>query len=129
MNAIFFLLGLFLILLCASALVKFSGFLVKKSRISWKHSLIFAAMLFFATIVLGILRKIIPLEIPLFLNIVITVFLEAFLASMYFRSRALDQSGTTIGRHRAALIGVAVFALGMALIIIVVTIETILPMH
>ncbi len=128
MSTVFFLIGLILIFFFASALVKFSGFLVRKSRISWKHSCIFAAMLFIGTIALGIVRKIIPLEIPIPVNIAISVCLEALLASAYFGNRAVDQSGIAIGSRRAAFVGGTVFALGMVGAIVLVAIRTVLQL-
>src|SRR5205814_9911587 len=125
-STVFFLVGLVLMFFFASALVKFSGFLVKKSKISWKHSCIFAAMLFVGTIALGIMRKVVPLEIPIPVNIVISVGLEALLASAYFKNRAVDRSGIAIGARRAAFIGGTLFTLAMAGAIVLLTIKTVL---
>lgn len=125
MSAIFFSVVLALIFLCSSALVKSAGFLVKKSKISWKHSCIFVAMLFACTTVLGILRKISPVEIPFTVNVAASVCLEALLASIYFEKRAVDKNGVAVGRRRAAIIGGVVFSLGTVLACVLLMLKTV----
>lgn len=113
----------FLGLILGSVTVKFSGFLVKKSKISWKHSFLFCALLFATMLIFGFVRGIFQLvlpqlEMPAVLQFAIRLCLDMYVASEYLGSRALDQEGNAIGATRSALIGALLFIMATALTII-----------
>lgn len=112
--------ALVFVLLSGAVMVKLSGFLVKKSKISWKHSFLFLALLFATMLILGLARGILQFifpkfEIPTLLHLSIALCLQAYVASEYLGSRALDQDGNEIGATRSGIIGVVLFAIAIIL--------------
>lgn len=128
MNIVILLVVLILVVFLVGALVKSAGYLVKRSKISWKHSFIFAALLLPGTVILGVLRKILPLDLPIVVNVGISILLEALMASAYLGSRALDQDGNAVGSKRAAAIGATLCAFGLTAGVIAGVAKSILHM-
>jgi len=115
--------ALVFVLLSGATLVKLSAFLVKKSKISWKHSFLFWALLFATTLIFGFVRGILQLispqfEMPTLLQLAISLCLQVYVASEYLGSRAVDQNGNAIGATRSGFIGAVLFAITIILGII-----------
>lgn len=123
MSFVFIGIALVFVLLSGAVMVKLSGFLVKKSKISWKHSFLFLALLFATTLIFGFARGILQLifpkfEIPALLQLSMALCLQAYVASEYLGSRAVDRYGKEIGAMRSGIIGVVLFAIAIILGII-----------
>ena len=115
MSAILVLLPLFLVPFFYAALVKLAALLFRRTKLSWKHALLFGLMAFVVGVAGTLLNKATGSVLPLPLAALIGLSIQLALGGWYLGSRASTQQGAPL-----AFKGGVVLSLVAYLIVVIV---------
>jgi hypothetical protein len=96
MSAILVLLPLLLVPFLYAALVKLAAFVFRRTKLSWKHALLFALMAFLVGVAGTLLNKATGSLLPLPLAALISFSIQLALGGWYLGSRASTQQGAPL---------------------------------
>ncbi|MBO9664040.1 hypothetical protein [Dokdonella sp.] len=123
MNVLVSLIPAAVSLLLYALYTKASAFLLRRSRVRWAHSFVFAFLLMLMSIGMSTGSRVLASSVPAFVVSALDIVLGVLLGGWFFRARAADANGVALGWSGAiklsALTFVLLAATGMVIIYVV----------
>ena len=125
MSSIVVLLSLFLVPFLYAALVKLAALLFRRTKLSWKHALLFALMAFLVGVAGTLLNKTTGSLLPVPLAALIGLSIQLALGGWYLGSRASTQQGAPLAFKGGVVLSLVVY---LIVVLIGVTTAVVVPL-
>jgi hypothetical protein len=97
-----------------AAVVKAAAFLFRRSRVAWRHALVYTLVLIVGGVALRFALQALDISLALVPAAIFGLVLQVGLGSWYFAGRARTRAGAPLGRQGAAILSAIIFVLLLA---------------
>ena len=126
MKQISFIIFIALMLCLFAALVKFAALILRRTRVSWKHSFIYVLMIFGIMIVIRMLFLFIHFSLPIAVSIALAFMFHVAIGGWFFARRATSSKGDPVGWRGGALLSAVTFVVMLIFSFLCITVSQLL---